>query len=202
MKKIILATALFLGITGICFAEGSNLLIDDFEVAVSGGLDGTVDFGAGNGSSVNVTASTDIRNTGKQALKVDYDAVQGGYIYVAKGKGLDAKNANWSVKPEDIKWEDYKGFSFYMYGTDSKARVAFDIKDNGDEIWRFTVEDNFKGWRQIVCDFDKFTVRDDWQPNSADKNAKLDLPVKIFQFEPLPVSKGTLYFDTVELIKK
>ena len=202
MKKIILAAGLFLGITGICFAEGGNLLIDDFEVAVSGGLDGTVDFGAGNGSSVNVTADTYIKNTGKQSLKVDYNAVQGLYIYVARGKGLDSKNANWLIKPEDIKWEDYKGFSFYMYGTDSKTRVAFDIKDNGDEIWRFVVEDNFKGWKQIVCDFDKFIVSDDWQPNSADKNAKLDFPIKIFQFEALPVSKGTLYFDTVELIKK
>ncbi|MCX5695414.1 MAG: hypothetical protein NTW18_01945 [Candidatus Omnitrophica bacterium] len=201
MKRMILAVVLFLSVTGICLAA-ENLLIDDFEVAVSGGLEGTVDFGAGNGSSVNVTAATDIKNTGKQSLKVDYDAVPGGYIYVAKGKGLDAKNTEWLVKPEDIKWEDYKAFSFYMYGTDSKARIAFDIKDNGDELWRFVVEDNFNGWKQIVCDFDKFLVRDDWQPNSSDKNAKIDFPIKIFQLEPLPASKGTLYFDTVELVKK
>ena len=45
-------------------------------------------------------------------------------------------------------------------------------------------------------------MRDDWQPEAADKNGQLDFPVKIFQFEPLPVSKGTLYFDTVELVKK
>jgi len=201
MKKIFFAVMFILGLTGFCLAT-ENLLIDDFEVAVSGGLEGTVDFGAGNGSSVNVTAATDIKNTGKQSLKVDYDAVPGGYIYVAKGKGLDAKNTEWLVKPEDIKWEDYKAFSFYMYGTDSKARIAFDIKDNGDELWRFVVEDNFNGWKQIVCDFDKFLVRDDWQPNSADKNAKIDFPIKIFQLEPLPASKGTLYFDTVELVKK
>jgi len=201
MKKIFLAAAFILSLTGICLAADS-LLIDDFEMPVSGGLEGTVDFGAGNGSSVNVTAATDIVNSGKQSLKVDYDAVAGGYIYVARGKDLDAKNAGWIVKPENIKWEEYKGLSFYMYGTDSKAKIAFDIKDNGNEIWRFTVEDNFKGWKQVVCDFDKFLVRDDWQPDSADKNAKIDFPVKIFQFEPLPVSKGTLYFDTVELIKK
>jgi hypothetical protein len=45
-------------------------------------------------------------------------------------------------------------------------------------------------------------VRDDWQPATADKNAKIDFPIKIFQFEPLPSSQGTLYFDTVELVKK
>ena len=201
MKRLILAAALFLGTIGVCFSA-ENLLIDDFEGAISAGPEGTVDFGAGNGSAVNVTASRDIKNTGKQSLKVDFDAVQGGYIYVARGKGLDAKNANWMVKPEDIKWEEYKGITFYMYGADSKEKVAFDIKDNGDEIWRFVVEDNFKGWKQINCDFDKFVARDDWQPNTADKNLKLDFPIKIFQFEPLPVAKGTLYFDTVELVKK
>ena len=201
MKKIFLALTLVLGLTAISLAAG-NLLISDFEMPVSGGLEGTVDFGSGNGSSVNVSAATDIKNTGKQSLKVDYDAVQGGYIYVARGKDLDAKNSGWQVKPEDIKWEEFKGISFYMYGTDSKAKIAFDIKDNGDELWRFTFEDNFKGWKQVVCDFDKFLVRDDWQPNSADKNAKIDFPVKIFQFEPLPVAKGTVYFDTVELVKK
>lgn len=201
-KALFLATVMFLVIMGIAFAAENNLLIDDLEVAVSGGPEGTVDFGAGNGSTVNVCAATDIKNSGKQSLKVDFDAVQGGYIYIARGKGLDAKNANWPVKPEDIKWQDYKGFSFYMYGNASGERVAFDIKDNGDEIWRFVITDDFKGWKQINCDFDKFVARDDWQPNTADKNLTLDFPIKIFQFEPLPVAKGTLYFDSVELVKK
>lgn len=201
-KKIFLITALFLGALGISFAAEDNLLIDDLEITVYGGPDGTVDFGAGNGSSVNVTAARDVKNTGNQSIKVDYDAANGGYIYVARGKSLDAKNADWLVNPKSVKWEEYKGFSFYVYGRDSKARIAFDIKDNGDELWRFVITDDFKGWKKIICDFDKFTVRDDRQPKSADKNAKIDFPVKIFQFEPLPVAKGTLYFDTVELVRK
>lgn len=201
-KVIVLAAVLVLGAAGLCFAAGNNLLIDDFEISVSGGPEGTVDFGSGNGSGVEVTQATDIKNTGNQALKVVYDAAPGGYIYVARGTGLDAKNANWSLKPEDIKWENYSAISFYMYGMDSKAKIAFDIKDNGGEIWRFMLEDNFKGWKQIVCKFDKFMVRDDWQPDGADKNGQLDFPIKVFQFEPLPESKGTLYFDTVELVKK
>ncbi|MDD5196896.1 MAG: carbohydrate binding domain-containing protein [Candidatus Omnitrophota bacterium] len=203
MKKIFLAVVLFLCAAGISLAADGDLLIDDFEItAVTIGPEGTVDFGAGNGSTVNVSASTDIKNTGKQSLKVDFEAGNGGYIYVAKGTGLDARNASWSINPEDIQWVEYQGFSFYMYGTDSKARLAFDIKDNGNELWRFVVADDFKGWKKIVCNFDKFMVRDDWQPDTADKNAKIDFPIKIFQFEPLAESKGTLYFDTVELVKK
>ena len=122
MKKMgFLAAALVLLTAGVCSAEGKNLLIDDFEIAISNGPEGTVDFGAGNGSSVQVTESTDIKNSGNKALKVVYDAVKGGYIYVSRGTGLDAKNANWPIKPSDIKWEEYNAISFYVYGTDSKA---------------------------------------------------------------------------------
>ncbi len=201
MRKIFFLAAVLLSVTGVCFAA-ENMLLDDFEVSVSSGPEGTVDFGSGNGSMVQVTQSTDIKNTGEKALKVVYDAVPGGYIYVARGSGLDAKNAQWPIKPSDIQWQGYSAISFYVYGSDSKGKIAFDIKDNGGEIWRFITEDNFKGWKKVVCQFDKFVVRDDWQPESADNNGVMDFPIKIFQFEPLPGSKGTLYFDTVELVKK
>lgn len=203
MKKIgFLTIALALLAAGACWAEGSDLLLDDFEFSVSGGPEGTVDFGAGNGSSAEVTAANDIKNSGNQSLKVVYEAVPGGYIYAARGFGLDARNANWPIQPSDIKWEEYSAISFYVYGTDSKAKIAFDIKDNGGEIWRFITEDDLKGWKRIVCSFDKFIARDDWQPNDADNNQQLDFPIKIFQFEPLPGSKGALYFDTVELVSQ
>jgi hypothetical protein len=203
MKKLGLLVFAFVSVTAlVCFAQEKSLLIDDFEVAVSGGPQGTVDFGAGNGSSVQVTADKDVKNSGGQSLKVVYDAVKGGYMYVARGSGLDASNANWLVKPEDIKWEEYNSISFYMYGTDSKTPIAFDIKDNGNEIWRYIVTDDFTGWKKIVCRFDTFVVRSDWQPQNSDNNGKIDYPVKVFQFEPMSESKGTLYFDTVELVKE
>ena len=183
-------------------APSKNILLDDFEGPISGGPQGTVDFGSGNGSSLQVSASTEIKYSGKQSLKLDYDAVAGGYMYAALGFGLDAHNARWLVSPEKIIWRGYKGISFYMYGSDSKVKVAFDIKDNGYELWRFMLEDNFKGWKQIICPFNEFFARADWQPQAADKNAVLNFPVKSFQFEPRPVAKGTLYFDDVELIKK
>ncbi len=203
MKKTgFLTTALILLVIGVCLAESGNLLLDDFEVLVSNGPEGTVDSGSGNGSTVEVTQAVDIKNTGNYSLKVVYDAVSGGYIYVARGTGLDAKNAQWPLNSSNVKWEDYSAVSFYVFGTNSKAKIAFDIKDSGSEIWRFITEDDFKGWKRVVCSFDKFMVRDDWQPNDADKNGQIDFPIKVFQFEPLPGSKGILYFDTVELVKK
>ena len=193
---------LVLLIVGIGLAGNNNLLIDDFEISVSSGPEGTVDFGSGNGSTVEVVQATDIKNTGKQSLKVIYDAISGGYIYVARGAGLDAKNAQWMLNPADVKWKEYSAISFYIYGTASMAKIAFDIKDNGGEIWRFIINDDFKGWKRVEVSFDKFMVRDDWQPSGAEKNGEIDFPIKVFQFEPLPGSKGTLYFDTVELVKR
>lgn len=195
--------AVALLITSIsCAPKANALLIDDFEGAISGGPEGTVDFGAGGGSSVDVKADKAIKHGGSQSLKVIYDAVAGGYMWVARGFRLDAKYANWLVKPEDIKWNEFNAIAFYMYGSDSKAKIAVDLKDNGSEMWRFMIEDNFAGWKQVVCPFAEFYARGDWQPNAADKNANLDFPIQSYQFEPRPEAKGTLYFDDVELIKK
>lgn len=183
-------------------AVKQELLIDDFEGAITGGPDGTVDYGSGNGSAVTVTADTGIKNTGAQSIKIEYDSIQDGYMYIARGFGLDAKNTAWLVDTATIDWKAYNTFSFFMYGSGSKSQIAFDIKDSGHEIWRFMVTDDFSGWKEIVCPFAEFFPRGDWQPDSADKNAQLDFPVKSFQFEPRSIGKGTLYFDTVKLIKK
>ncbi|MBN1913736.1 MAG: hypothetical protein JW788_04980 [Candidatus Omnitrophica bacterium] len=205
MKKVLIfncAFAFFLFLFAFLSFAQENLLLDDFEAAVSGGWEGTVDFGAGNGSSVEVAASSEIKNTGNQSIKVTYDAQPDGYIYVAKGFNLDAVNAAWLVKPEDIGWIRYGAISFYIYGSNSKVKVAVDLKDNGGEMWRFLVEDDFSGWKQIICPFNNFFARDDWQPNDAERNAELDFPIRSFQFEPRPdaqAKSGILYFDTVEL---
>jgi len=201
MKKILVTLAAVLFIAGIALAEDKALVIDDFEGAISGGPEGTVDFGAGNGSSLQVTASSEQAHSGKQSLKATFDAVSGGYMYIARGVGLDAKNAQWMVKNEDIKWGDYKTISFWMYGSGSKEQIALDVKDNGGEIWRFITTDDTKGWKQIICPFKEFFARSDWQPDSADKNGTLDFPIKSYQLEPLPVAKGVLYFDDVTLVK-
>lgn len=203
MKKLLILTAIFVLVAAaISFAEKKFLVIDDMEGAISGVPEGTVDFGGGNGSSVTVTASKDIKQSAGQSMKVDYDSIANGYMWIARGSGLDAKNSKWDIDAKNIDWGKYEAISFYMYGEDSKRDVAFDIKDNGGEIFRFIVNDNFKGWKQIVCAFDKFYARDDWQPESAEKNGTIDFPLKSYQFEPKGEGKGTLYFDAVALIEK
>jgi len=202
MKRM-LFFALFLFFASALCVHAESLLIDDFEGEITGGTTGTVDFGSGNGSCVNVSASSDIKNSGNQSLGVVFDAKPGGYIWVARGYGLDVKTAAcWLVNPEDIDWAKYKAISFYMYGQNLFTKIAFDVKDAGGEMWRSIIEDNSTGWKQMVCPFDFLFARSDWQPNTADVNGTLDFPLKSFQFEPLAESKGVLYFDTVELISK
>lgn len=204
MRVTTFAAVLVLALLTACFAldQKEALTIDGFEGAISGGPQGTVDFGAGNGSKVAVSAASQPAYSGKQSLKIDYDAVQAGYIWVARGLDLDAKNSGWQVKPESIDWKKYNAFGFYVYGSGSKAKVAFDIKDSGNEIFRYIFEDNFKGWKQIVCPFSDFIARSDWQPAGADKNGAIDFPIKSYQFEPMPPAKGALYFAQIEVIKK
>lgn len=178
------------------------LLLDDFEGAVTGGFDGSFDYGSGNGAQVELTASTDIKESGAQSIKVVYDAPADGYLWIARGFGLDASNTAWLVKNDQIDWSAYNAFSFHMYGSASGAQVAFDVKDSGNEMWRFMTTDDTEGWKQVIAPLSGFFARGDWQPDGADKNAQLDFPLKSFQFEPRPVSGGTLYFDKVELIKQ
>ncbi|TAN62995.1 hypothetical protein EPN16_00515 [bacterium] len=199
------AGMLFFSLTALVFAQmGDNeLLLDDFEGAISAGEQGTVDFGAGGGSSVEVIASKETKYRGEQALEVKFDAVDGGYMWVSRGYGLTVKGAGaWQVEPKDIDFTKYDAISFYMYGADTKTQVAVDLVDSGSEYWRYLIEDDFTGWKEFTIPFSDFFARGDWQPEKAEKNTVLDFPVKVFQFEPRPAAKGTLYFDYVRLVKK
>ena len=202
MKKtvylLVIAVSLFvLALQG--FANKS-LVLDDFEGDIIMGPNGTMDAGAGNGSSVDVKADKTLKMSGEQSLKIVYDAVAGGYLWIARGYGLDVKGAaRWNIEPEKINWSNYAAINFYMYGSGSNARMAFDIKDAGGEMFRFMVTDDFKGWKLIVCPFDRFFPRGDWQPPTAEVNGKLDFPIKSFQFEPIAVAKGELNVDLVSL---
>lgn len=202
MKLVHLSLVFLLCIVSVCGAQAKGLLIDDFEGTISGGTDGTVDYGAGSESKVEVCAATDIKQTGSQSLKIVYDAKAGGYMWIARGFDLDAKNTAWLVKLADIDWTKYSAFSFSMYGSNSGVNIAFDVKDNGKEIFRAIFSDDFTGWKQIVLPFSDFSARRDWQPEAAEKNDTLDFPIKSYQFEPKAEAQGVVYFDTVELIKQ
>ena len=200
MRKLLFICLFCLSGLIVC-ANAAPVLIDDFEIDVSGGPAGTVDFGSGNGSTLVVTSGTD-KTHGQKSLKVEFDAVTDGYMWIARGFELDSANTEWLLKPDAIDWKQYNAISFMMNGANAKGKVAFDIKDNGNELWRFLVDDNFNGWKKITIKFDEFFARGDWQPSIADKNGVIDFPLKSFQFEPLAPSKGVLYFDEVEVTSK
>lgn len=186
------------------YAQDANeLLLDDFEGEIAGGEQGTVDYGSGNGSSVEVKASSEIKQHGAQGLAVTFDAVSGGYIWIARGYDLTVKGAgSWLAEPKDIDFSKYNAIAFYMSGADTKNQVAVDLVDNGGEYWRYLIEDNSAGWKEVVIPLKYFSCRGDWQPDKADKNGELNFPLKAFQFEPRPQGKGTIYFDYVRLVKK
>ncbi|MFH0877325.1 MAG: carbohydrate binding domain-containing protein [Candidatus Omnitrophota bacterium] len=203
MKRTVFLFSLLFAVCFIsvaCQAQGVKkaLLVDDFEGEIIQAQ--TIDAGTGNGSSLVVSADADVKQSGSQSLKLDYDAVAGGYMWVARGYGLDVKGAaQWLVEPDKIDWTKYGAISFYFKGTGSNARVAFDIKDSGGEMFRFMVTDDTQEWKQMLCPFDEFFARGDWQPDNAEKNAILDFPVKSFQFEFIAIAKGTANIDEVQL---
>ena len=197
---LFLALSAFLVATASVSAQetGKAFLLDDFEGPIVAGQ--TIDAGAGNGSAVTVSADADVKRAGAQSLKIDYDAVSGGTLWIARGYGLDVKGAAlWTAEPEKIDWLSYGAVSFYLKGSGSGAQMAFDIKDAGGEIFRFMVKDDARDWKQVVCPFDQFFPRGDWQPPAADKNGELDFPVKSFGFEPIAIAKGMVHIDEVSL---
>ncbi len=201
MKTKFILIFVFLLMVGLCFAQEKKvLLLDDFEGDIVSGPTGTIDAGAGNGSSVEVSADKENKKSGEQSLKIKYDAVSGGYMWIARGYGLDVKGAaKWLIEPEKIEWSRYGAISFFIRGEGSGAKIAFDIKDANNEMFRFMVTDDSKDWKAVVCPFDQFFARGDWQPANATTNATLDFPIKSFQFEPIAIAKGTVNVDEVAL---
>lgn len=176
-----------------------EFMLDSFE----GDLNSkTVDFGASENSILKVLAAKDIKVCQEQALKLEYDLKPSGYMWAARGFGLDVKGAAaWLGEPEDIKWNKYNAISVYIYGEGKGGVVAFDIKDAGGEFWRYLLDDDSKGWKEVICPFKLFFARSDWQPDNADNNEVLDFPLMSFQFEPRLPGKGVYYFDCIKLIR-
>ncbi|MCA9401016.1 MAG: hypothetical protein KC713_05280, partial [Candidatus Omnitrophica bacterium] len=55
-------------------------------------------------------------------------------------------------------------------------------------------------WQTIQAPFNKFTSREDWQPQTATVDQVMDFPLKSFQFEPKKSGKGELFIDCVFLV--
>ncbi len=196
ISVLLVLLSLFLG---GCSTGPKEVMLDSFEGEISAQ---TVDFGSAEGTSLKVLADKEVKACGQQSLKIDYNLKRGGYMWIARGKGLDIAGANkWEIQPDEINWHRYNAFSIQMYGADSGAVIAFDIKDSGGELWRFLLDDDFSGWKEIVCLFDEFFPRGDWQPETAQANGELDFPVVSFQFEPRLPGERAHNFDCIKLVK-
>ncbi|MBU2101910.1 MAG: hypothetical protein KKF80_00790, partial [Candidatus Omnitrophica bacterium] len=68
-------------------------------------------------------------------------------------------------------------------------------------LWRFLIDDDFSGWKEIMCPFSSFFARQDWQPDTAIKNDMIDFPVYSYQFEPKTPGKGNYRVDSLKLTK-
>lgn len=198
--KVVFFMLGILVIAGGCITQPEDLLVDDFEGKINSS---TVDYGAGEGSEVTVVPEADIVRCGKQSLKISYNLKPSGYMWIARGFGLDVPGAAaWVVQPETIAWRRYNALSIFMYGSGSGSVVAFDVRDSGGEYWRFLLTDDFTGWKEIICPFAHFFVRSDWQPEDAEVNEVIDFPIRSFQFEPRLPGQGTYYFDCVKVVKR
>ncbi len=187
------------GLVAGCMPPPEDIVLDSFEGLIN---KETVDYGVADGSSIKVTADTSNPVCGQQALKVEYDLKPSGYMWIARGYNLDVSGAaKWNYKPEEVSWKRYDAVSVQMYGSNSGGVIAFDLKDRGGELWRFLLDDDFAGWKEIVCPFEHFFPRSDWQPETANNNEILDFPVMSFQFEPRLGGKGSYMFDCVKIIR-
>jgi len=190
---------IFIGFLAGCSCCPTQVIIDDFE----GDLNSkTVDFGSSDNSSLKVEASKELKVSGEQSIKLTYDLATSGYMWVARGFNLDVKGANaWETNPEDLQWNKYNALSVSMHGSNSGAVIAFDVRDAGGELWRYLLDDDFDGWKEITCLLANFFPRKDWQPDTAIVNEVMDFPIMSFQFEPRLPGKGVLYFDCIKVIR-
>ncbi len=196
MRVLYFVVGVILVLAG-CTKAPQEVSLDSFEGELN---PQTVDFGAAEGSTVSVSPDSTLKLCGEQSLKIDYDLKPSGYMWIARGYNLDvAGAAQWLALPEAIAWKHYKALSLSMHGTGAGGVVALDIKDKGGEMWRFLLDDDTAGWKEIVCPFEQFFPRGDWQPDNALKNEVLDFPIMSFQFEPRLAGTGTYYFDCVKL---
>ncbi len=208
--SILAVLSLLVGSVALVSADQENeLLLDSFEGALT---KETVDFGAHAESVLTAQASKAEKSCGEQSLKISYQLNAGGYMFCARGHGLDVAGALWEgPQPDKIQWSDFVGIKFMLNNATSTGtaaqpaadptQIAFDVKDAGGEMWRYAVTSDRKGWVEVAVPLTQFKVRDDWQPATADGNRQLDFPLQSFQWEPKSMGEGTLFVDCVKLYK-
>lgn len=140
-------------------------------------------------SKIEAVYSTEQAKSGKQSAKVTHNT-------------RDWAGALVVVPPEKGDWTGMKTFRMWVYGSGSQARFNIDLEDAQKEQFRYTVTDDFKGWKELVIPLSDFKVRTDWQAPDAKINRKLDFPMMTVQFCTANLGNFTLYFDDIVIDSK
>ncbi len=144
---------------------------------------------AGPQSKITAVYSTEKAKSGKQSAKVTHQTKDwaGALVTVDEGKG---------------DWTGMKTFRMWVYGSNSKASFNIDLEDAKKEQFRYTITDDFEGWKEFVIPLSEFKWRTDWQASDAVLNKKYDYPMMTVQFCTATLGNFTLYFDDIVIDSK
>jgi hypothetical protein len=179
----LLACAAIISFVSGPVTAGNSLLISDFEDSKQ-----PISTYAGGGSKVTTEYQTATVHGGKQALKV--------YQNVSNWGG-----ALIELPKEKADWTGYTTLKMWIYGGKTGRKFNIDLEEAGKEQFRYTITDDWTGWKEFSIKLAEIYARSDWQPPDANKNYKLDFPLKTIQFFTSSSFDGTLIFDDISVEK-
>ena len=91
MKRLMAGSVLGLWLAAAGCSSSPDMVLDSFEGPLT--IE-TVDYGAGGGAVLQVSAAADQKFDGEQSLRLDYDISNGGYLWAARGYKLDVAGAD------------------------------------------------------------------------------------------------------------
>lgn len=140
----------------------------------------------------------------KSVIKADFskEKVHGG----TQSCKVENNTADWagalvSLSEANNNWTGSKTFRMWVFGSKSGNAFNVDIEESGSEQLRYTLSDDFAGWKEIVVPLSEFKSRTDWQADGAAVNGKLDMPMKSVQFCTTTLGQFTVYIDDISITK-
>ena len=72
-------------------------------------------------------------------------------------------------------WSTWLGVTFWVYGADSGGVLLFEIQENRNpgsmvndvEVWSYSFQDNFTGWKTVLCPLEQISPQGDWERRPA-----------------------------------
>jgi len=176
----LITLGLVISVTAPAFsAPSSPMVISDFEDPHQE----IITF-AGPNSSVKTEFEKTIVHGGSQALKVTELCSDWAGALIK----VDAKAGDWS---------EYTTLTLWIYGSNTGDSFNIDLEDKGLEQFRYTMTNNFTGWKKFSIPIASIAKRGDYQAPNAKQNGKIDWPLNTIQFFTSSHFHGTLIFDDI-----